>query len=329
MNILILGGTKFIGRHIAESLLAAGHRITILTRGKTQDDLPAAVERVIGDRDAGVAGLSHLKGRTFDACIDVSGYTPLQVRASAEALHNAVSQYLFISTGAVYRASKEVPIVETHPLLEAAAENVIEINGETYGPLKVTCEQIVREIFGVRGKVVRPQIVAGPHDPYGRYSRWLKRAMQSGVQADGTIARMLGPGDGTDYVQVVDVRDVSRLVQLIIEGNLPGVFNAAGPRITWREFLHVLGSVNVVWVGASILQQHNITEQQLPLYRKTGGTRSEGMHISPAASVAAGVVLTTPKETARSVREWIAQDTCIPVLSLADEEALIRAALQG
>ena len=138
MKILILGGTQFIGRHITLAFFAAGHAVSVLTRGLSPDDLPPEVERLHGDRDEGLAGLPALASRTWDACIDVSGYTPRQVRPSAELLRAQVQRYVFISSVSVYGDTRRRPVLETDPLLAAAAEDVTEINGETYGPLKVT-----------------------------------------------------------------------------------------------------------------------------------------------------------------------------------------------
>src|SRR6478752_313 len=162
MDILILGGTRFVGRHIVDALIEGGHRVSVLTRGTSPDELPASVERLKGDRNEGVDGLSALHGRTWDACVDVSGYTPKQVRPSAESLHDRIGRYLFISTVSVYVDSSDAPVLETHPLLPEAAEDVTDITGETYGPLKVTCERIVRSVYSDRGTILRPQIVAGP-----------------------------------------------------------------------------------------------------------------------------------------------------------------------
>jgi 2'-hydroxyisoflavone reductase len=99
MNILVLGGTQFVGRHIVEAFLAAGNRVSILTRGQTPDVLPASVKRLRGDRDQGEAGLIALADRQWGACIDVSGYTPHQVWASAATLASRVGRYVFISAG--------------------------------------------------------------------------------------------------------------------------------------------------------------------------------------------------------------------------------------
>jgi 2'-hydroxyisoflavone reductase len=170
MRVLILGGTQFVGRHIVETLLAAGHMVSILTRGKTPDELPPQVERLRGDRDKGIFGLEALRGRSWDVCVDVSGYTPRQVRPSAERLRASVKRYVFVSAVRVYGDPDRRPVRETYPRVPPASEDVTEVNDETYGALKVTCENIVQQIYADRCTLLRPQIVVGPHDPSGRYS---------------------------------------------------------------------------------------------------------------------------------------------------------------
>src|SRR5262245_12596217 len=181
MRVLVLGGTRFVGRHIAEALLAGGHAVSVFTRGESPDALPAHVERLRGDRDQGTAGLAALEGRAWDACVDVSGYTARQVRASAEGLRARVGQYVFVSAVSVYGdpSPDERPVRETHPRRPPADESVTELDGDTYGRLKVTCENIVEEVYGAKGgqearsAVLRPQIVVGPHDASGRYTYWV------------------------------------------------------------------------------------------------------------------------------------------------------------
>ncbi|HEU4327529.1 MAG TPA: NAD-dependent epimerase/dehydratase family protein [Roseiflexaceae bacterium] len=318
MHILILGGTQFIGRHIAEELLAAGHRVTTLTRGRTPDALPAAVERLRGDRDAGADGLAALAGRSWDACVDVSGYTPRQVRPSAAALRDRVERYVFVSAVSVYGDPQERPVRESHPRLPPAAEDVTEIDGATYGPLKVACEDIVREIYGERCALLRPQVVAGPHDQSGRYTYWVQRAAQGG--------EMLAPGDGTDHVQVIDVRDVARFTRTVIERGLAGGFNLAGPRLTWAEFLNTLGAERPVWVPADILQAAGLTFVELPLYRPERGPRSSLMDVSSELAQAAGLSVTDPALTAADTRTWLQGQQLPPALPPEREAELIRQA---
>ena len=117
MNILILGGTRFIGLHIVEALLSAGHRVSVFARGTSPDPLPSSVERLRGDRNDGAAGLRTLEGRSWDACVDVSGYLPKQVRPSVELLNDRVGQYVFISSASAYQTPpSRLPVVESTPL---------------------------------------------------------------------------------------------------------------------------------------------------------------------------------------------------------------------
>lgn len=318
MRVLVLGGTQFVGRHIVEALLAAGYLVTILTRGISPDELPPAVERLRGDRDDGAQGLQALAGRSWDACIDVSGYTPRQVRASAEALRASVKHYVFVSAVSVYGDPEDRPVYESHPLLPPAAENVTEINGETYGALKVTCEKIVQEIYPDRCTLLRPQVVVGPHDPSGRYTYWVQRAMRGG--------EMLAPGDGSDHLQVIDARDVAQFARAVIEHHLYGAFNLAGPRLTWAAFMNLLGAEKIVWVPAEIIKSAGLTFIELPLYRPERGARSSLMDVSNERARAAGLTLTAPEVTLKETRSWV-QGRDLPLALSPEREAeLIRLA---
>ncbi len=318
MRILVLGGTQFIGRHIVEALLAAGHTVSILTRGVSFDELPAEVERIRGDRDLGVVGLSALAGRHWDACVDVSGYTPRQVRASAELLEPYLSRYVLVSAVSVYGDPDQRPVMETCHRLPPTAEDITEVNGETYGPLKVTCENILQEIYDERCTLLRPQVVVGPFDVSGRYTYWLQRAQRGG--------EMLAPGDGTDHVQFIDVRDVARFVTTVINQNLGSSFNLAGGRMTWRAFMRLLGAKNIEWVSADIIAAAGLTFVELPLYRAEGSPRSSLMDVSNARAVKAGMTLTDPEITARDTLTWSANRELPAALSPEREAALIQIA---
>jgi 2'-hydroxyisoflavone reductase len=156
MRVLVLGGTQFVGRHIVEVLLDGGHAVSTFNRGMSRDELPAAVERLRGDRDAAPAGLEVLIGRTWDACVDVSGYTAQQVRSSADTLRGSVGHYIFVSAVSVYGDPAHGPVDESQPRLPPAEADVVEVNRATYGPLKVTCENLVQDTFGDRCALLRP-----------------------------------------------------------------------------------------------------------------------------------------------------------------------------
>lgn len=320
MNVLILGGTQFVGRHIVEALSSAGHAVSIFTRGKSPDELPPQVERLRGDRDIGPAGLEALQDRSWDVCVDVSGYTPRQVRPSAQMLRASVKRYVFISAVAVYGDPADRPVRETHARVPPADEDVTELDSHTYGQAKVSCENIVQQIYADRCTLLRPQIVAGPHDPSDRYSYWVRRATQGG--------EMLAPGDGRDHVQVIDARDLARFTTTVIEKDLGGVFNLAGPRLTWVEFMRILGVKDLVWVPAEVIHSAGVTEFELPLFRPELGPRSGLMDVSNERARAAGLTLTDPEATARDTRAWVQASNLPPALSRDREAEVIRIARQ-
>ncbi len=321
MKVLVLGGTHFIGGHIVQALLAAGHGVSVFNRGVSADALPAPVLRLRGDRDAGTPGLAALAGLRWDACVDVSGYTPAQVRASAELLHGRVARYLFISAVMVYGDPDHGPVDESFPVENPAADDVHEVNGQTYGPLKVACEALLQGRYGAAATLLRPQVVVGPGDPWQRYSEWAQRALRS---HDG--AAMLAPGDGSDPLQVVDVRDLARFVVTVLESDLGGVFNLSGPRLAWRDFMALLGARHLVWMPADRLQREGLGAAEMPLFRPAGSPRSGLMDVSHAKAVAAGLRLTEPALTAADVLHDCRGRPFTPALARGRELELIREA---
>lgn len=323
MNLLILGGTGFVGRYIVESVLAGGHSVSVLARGTTGDELPLEVERLYGDRDLGIAGLQALTGRRWNICVDVSGYTPRQVRPSVELLQTSVQRYVFVSAVRVYRdpAANERPVRETHPRLQPASEEVTDIDDDTYGTLKVTCENIVLEAYADRCTILRPQVVGGCYDPVDRLSYWVRRAMLGG--------EMLAPGDGSDYLQFIDAGDLGRFTQRVIENDLSGTFNLAGTRFTWKEFMTILGAQNLVWVNAQIIKSANLAINEIPLYRPEGSPRSGLMDICNEQAIRAGLTLTDPSITIKRIREWVGESDLVAALSSERELELITMAKEA
>ena len=200
MKLLILGGTRFVGRHMTEAALEAGHEVTLFNRNRQGTDLD--VETLVGDR---LHDVSALTGRTWDAVIDVSAYTPAAARRSAEVLRGAVSHYTFISTVSVYDFARpgldEQASVAVLSDEEAEAAALSEpVSAEAYGPLKARCEGVVREIFPDGALAVRPGLIVGPHDYTDRFTYWVRR-----VGAGGTV---LAPGAPEQRVQFIDAHDL-------------------------------------------------------------------------------------------------------------------------
>jgi len=115
---------------------------------------------------------------------------------------------------------------------------------------------------------------------------------------------MLAPGDGTDHLQVIDVRDLARFTVQVVEKELSGVFNLVGPRLSWSAFMQMLGAEQVTWVSTEILKAQGVTSQELPLFRSEHGPLSSLMDVSPDRILAAGLTLTDPVITVQDTRAW-------------------------
>jgi 2'-hydroxyisoflavone reductase len=243
MDVLVLGGTSFVGRWIVEDLLARGHVPTLFSRGRTGAELFPGVARLVGDRDTGDYGT--LAGGAWDAVVDVSGYVPRHVVESAGALADHRGRYLFVSTGLVYDPDLAGDVItESSP--RVAPHHATEDVDEEYGALKVACEDELAA-WGDRLSIVRPGYVVGPHDTSDRFTYWVRRGARGGRAA--VPPRLERP------FQVIDVRDLARLVVLVLEGDLPGPFNATGPvpDVTLGELLTACGLSDLVTVPEDAL----------------------------------------------------------------------------
>jgi len=220
MKLLILGGTKFLGKHITEIALARGHQVTLFNRGQTNPDLFPQVEKIHGDREH---NLSVLDGHeSWDAVIDTSGYFPRIVRLSAEALKSRVGLYVFISTISVYSDNKTHGQTEDAPVATLDDPTVEEITGESYGGLKVLCERAVEEVFGPDHMlIIRPGLIVGPDDPTDRFTYWPVRIAQGGD--------VVAPGRPERRVEIIDVRDLAEWTIKMAENHATGIYNASGP----------------------------------------------------------------------------------------------------
>jgi 2'-hydroxyisoflavone reductase len=218
MRLLILGGTIFLGRHLAERALTEGDSVTLFTRGKHNPDILPRAERIIGDR---AADLHLIEGRQWDAVVDTSGYLPEVVGASAKLLTGSVGHYTFVSSISVYRDFRTLGIDEDYPcgaMPEGAAQAV---TGETYGPLKALCEQAVAEEYPGRALNIRPGLIVGPHDPSDRFTYWPERVARGG--------EVLAPDRPHRFAQLIDARDLAAWILRSVREGLTGVFNATSP----------------------------------------------------------------------------------------------------
>lgn len=302
MNILILGGTQFVGRHITQTALDHGHTVTLFNRGRSNPDLFPQAEKLVGDRGV---DLSALHGRRWDAVIDVNGYVPRHVREAATLLADVIGHYTFVSTISVY-AQMDVPDQdENAPLATTDTPETEEVTGETYGPLKVLCEQAAEEAMPGRTLIIRPGFVVGPYDTTDRFTSWLRQIKRGG--------EMLAAGDPNDPVQFIDGRDLAEFTVGRVEAKDTSVYNATGPAtpLTWGElFAEVSRVCNVetqfTWVSESFLEGQQLNPNDLPMVVPAS---AQGlMRTAIARALAAGLTFRPLAQTISDTLAWDAQE---------------------
>jgi 2'-hydroxyisoflavone reductase len=296
LDLLVLGGTGFIGPHQIESALARGHRVTVFNRGRRAGLFGGRVEELVGDRDARVGdGLKALAGtRSWDAVIDNSGYVPRHVRDSAELLQGRVGRYLYISTVAVYDFEAATHFTEAGPLAALEDPTVEEVNNKTYGPLKAECDRLVRQMYGDGCTVVRPTYIVGPGDSSDRFTYWVDR-----IHRGGDVLTCAHP----DYeIAWVDVRDLCNWLVEILERDLPGTFNSSGPAssvtragLMWGLRAMTAAPVNFHWPNDELLAELKIAPPMLG---------APPRHFANAASIAAGHQYRALVNSARDTLAW-------------------------
>ena len=302
MNILIIGGTRFLGRHLVDSALARGHEVTLFNRGKSNPDLFLNIETILGDREH---DLERLSGREWDAVIDTSGYVPRIVRLSAQSLEKSVKRYVFISSVSVYAGFSKIGIDENDPVGKIEDESVEEITGESYGPLKALCEKVVQEVFGEdRTLIIRPGLIVGPNDPTDRFTYWPVRVARGG--------KVLVPEKPDVPVQIIDVRDLSDFIIKLIEGNASGIYNATGPdyELMLGRMLEVSKQVsssdaNFRWASVEFLNQNNVQAwSDMPVWVPDTEEDAGFSRINVSKAINAGLTFRPLEETVRDTLDW-------------------------
>jgi 2'-hydroxyisoflavone reductase len=303
MKILILGGTRFLGRHLVDSALVRGHVVTLFNRGRANPDLFPQVQTIRGDREK---DLDRLSGQTWDAVIDTCGYFPRIVRMSAEALRDSAGSYVFISSISVYADFSKIGVNENDAVGVIRDETIEEITGESYGPLKALCEQAVQEVFDARALIVRPGLIVGPHDPTDRFTYWPVR-----VARDGEVLAPVGPDV---FTQVIDARDLSDFIIHLIEEKVAGTFNATGAAgsLTFGELLETCQQVSgseatIRWTSAEFLAQHQVAPwSDLPAWLPDDGEDAGFAHVDVSKAIATGLTFRPLAETVRDTLAWAA-----------------------
>ncbi|HSK72871.1 MAG TPA: NAD-dependent epimerase/dehydratase family protein [Pyrinomonadaceae bacterium] len=315
MKILIIGGTKFLGRHLVAAAQERNHKVTLFNRGKLSRENIEGVEQIYGDRNS---DLDKLENRRWDAVIDTSGYLPQTVKLSAEALKDSVGQYVFISSISAYADFSQPNFDETAPIAELTEEqqkkaDSIELTGdipayalgEMYGALKVQCERAAEKAMPGRVLNVRPGLIVGAFDPTDRFTYWTMRVAKGG--------EVLAPGESNRFVQLIDAGDLSEWIIKMTEQGETGIYNANSKpfELTMGKILEEIKNVSgsdaeFTWVSEDFLKQENVMAwSEMPLYLPESEEGFRGfMSANVDKALEKGLSFRPLSETIRETLNW-------------------------
>jgi 2'-hydroxyisoflavone reductase len=259
VDVLVLGGSVFLGRVVANQAVGAGHRVTVFNRGRS-GPTPYGAEALVGDR---TVDLSPLRGRSFDVVVDTSGYVPTDVARSAREVD--CGHYVFISSISAYPGWPEEvdsqPTYDGDPNADGPPAGLDP--AAAYGWLKVGCERAVRLARGDTATILRAGCIVGPDDSQvGRLPWWLARAARGG--------EVLTPGAPEDPISLIDARDLADFALAAIAGT----FDVGGPsgRDTRQDLMAACRTVtgsdaDFVYVGDDWLAAQGVVPwTQIPLW---------------------------------------------------------------
>jgi 2'-hydroxyisoflavone reductase len=332
---LILGGTRFLGRHVVDAALARGHAVTVFTRGQQPLAPNKGAVALHGNRDPRLApGLSALETGTWDGVVDTSGYVPRVVGASADLLVPRVARCLFVSSLSVYAQSARPGQDESTPLLPPVAPDNEDIP-KNYGALKAACETAVTDRFHTRTSIVRPGLIVGPYDPTDRFSYWVARFVNPALLGERP-PRAVVPSPRGRPIQFIDARDLARWMIELLENDTGGTFNAVSPAGQWTmgDLIDALGEASPSapepeWVDEATLVAHRVEPWTgLPLWIPANDSDSAGFLAYDAMKAErAGLRTSTLARTIADTAAWLAArdnaDAWKNVLDAATERAIL------
>ncbi|MFF0146092.1 2'-hydroxyisoflavone reductase [Amycolatopsis sulphurea] len=299
-SALVLGGTKFLGRHLVEHLLGNGWNVTVFHRGETNPNLFPEARHVLGSR---VGDLTSLTCGEWDVAFDLSGYHPDEVDAAAKVLGDRVGHYVFVSTISAYASLAQDGTDETAQLKSVDGPVPAESTRETYGLLKGLCEQRVAMHFRSH-TTIRPCIIAGRYDPSDRFTYWVERLAEPGTH--------VVPDPADVPLQYIDAADLAAWMVEVARARPVGAFNAAGPSLTFADFVasitcHAGTSSEFVRLNEAQIRDAELRPMvDLPLWLPPSDLQMKGFFTVDASKArASGLHVRDIADTIRDVRKWV------------------------
>jgi len=234
LNVLVIGGSRFIGLHLVKLLHAQGHDVSVLNRGQTTVEFPDGITRLQADRYDSAQIRSALAGKSFDAAYDISGYDVPSLEPLMKTLEGNIGSFIFCSTTAVYAPSDTFLVSEVFPLHRSSPRK--------YSTDKIACEDFLEEVSkrsNTPVTIIRPPYVYGP-DNYiaSREFSFFARLSQG--------RKVIVPGDGLNLLHLVHVDDLANAFASVL-GNQQAAnqtYTVASPdMITTGGFVQTIANV--------------------------------------------------------------------------------------
>ncbi|MEI6700769.1 MAG: NAD-dependent epimerase/dehydratase family protein [Actinomycetota bacterium] len=301
MEVLILGGTAWLGQVVATEALAAGHAVTCLARGSS-GAAPKGARLVVADRSEPDA-YTEVSTQDFDAVLDLTWQPGFAVGA-LQALGPRAAHWTSLSSISAYADQATIGADEQSPLLEPHGESSATI--EHYGQAKVACEEASAKFLGDRLLIVRPGLIGGRGDHTGRSGAWVTRASRS------RRAPMLIPYAPTLSTQVIDVTDLAVWLVACMEKKVTGTFNAVGPAMSFAKWIALSRNIGghegpVIEASPEWLLSHDVGQwagpESFALWVAEPSFRGWGT-TSGAAAEAAGLTHRSRTELLLDVLDW-------------------------
>ena len=293
-RLLILGGTGFLGRNLAEEARVRGHQVTLLHLHEDKSALVPGVQQILADRDKTLP--SSLSGRDYDFVIDTSGQKPAWLEESCARLKDC-QRYLFVSTISVYQHSRK-PLSEDSPLAATEGVKVDSLEPGNYAARKILCERALQQALGNRSLIFRPCVIAGPYDQTDRFTYWADRMRRPGP--------VLAPVSPQETVQWIDARDLCGFMLDALEADRDGIYNVAGDSIGFGSFLESFHSdSNPVWVSGDFLEKAGVRPwQDIPLWVPGDSDNAGFSRVINGKARQAGLRLRAATQTATATLAW-------------------------
>lgn len=323
MHILVLGGTRFLSKAVAQQALDRGHQVTCAARG-VSGEVPQGARLVHWDRAAEAAPPDLLRapgGLPWQAVVDVAT-RPGWVREALDGIE--ARHWVQVSTISVY-ADQSRPggsAADTPLLAPVFTDADPRSTPEAYGAMKVGCEQLVRDAHP-QAFIVRPGLIVGPGDSSGRFAYWPQHAHAAAL--DGEL--LLVPGAPTDPVQVIDVRDLASWIITAVEAGTEGSYDAVAPSLDRAAFTEqvlagVGGGVELAWISSAELIALGVEEwmgpEAIPVWVADPGAAGL-MARTDRYSVAAGLTTRPLAHTVRDTLDWLIANPAAPVTGISRE----------